>query len=105
MLQVNIEKKDNQITIIKLKGHTLYDDLGKDIVCSAASSILITTVNAILEFDQSNLEVIETKDLVTVKVLKQNDIVNKLMINFENLIKELSTNYPENIKINERNIK
>ena len=30
---------------IEIKGHALYDDYGKDIVCSAVSSIVTTTIN------------------------------------------------------------
>ena len=33
---------------IEVKGHANYDDFGKDIVCASVSSIVITTVNAIV---------------------------------------------------------
>ena len=41
-----VSKKGSNISI---SGHALYNDFGKDIVCSAVSSIVITTVNGILE--------------------------------------------------------
>lgn len=99
MLKVTVEKQQNIIKKVSLKGHALYDDFGKDIVCSAASSILTTTVNGILSFDKDNLAVEMKKDLVVVTVLKDNEIVNTLMNNFYDLIVELETSYPKNIKI------
>ena len=36
---------------IEIKGHSNYDDLGKDIVCSAVSSIVTTTINGIISID------------------------------------------------------
>ena len=69
MIKVIIKK--NSITV---DGHAMYDDYGKDIVCAGASSILITTVNAILKFDNEALKVIEgniiTIDGQYIKVLK-----------------------------------
>ena len=47
MIKVNVKINEDFIKEIKIKGHALYDDFGKDIVCAAASSIAITTVNAI----------------------------------------------------------
>ena len=41
---IQVEKKENSILIT---GHALFDDYGKDIVCSAVSSIVITTINGI----------------------------------------------------------
>ena len=45
---IKVLKKENQIEII---GHSDYDNLGKDIVCSAVSSIVTTTINGIISID------------------------------------------------------
>ena len=66
MLKIKVTYKEEKVDTITFLGHALYDDYGKDIVCAAASSILITTVNGILSFDQSSLEVIQEKDKVVV---------------------------------------
>ena len=50
MIKVNIKKNH-----IEIKGHAMYDDYGKDIVCASISSIAITTVNAILRLDEKAL--------------------------------------------------
>ena len=54
---IKVELKDNLITI---KGHAGYADKGKDIVCASVSSIVITTINAIVEI---NPEAIDYSDL------------------------------------------
>ncbi len=99
MLKVEVTYQNEFISEVTFLGHALYDDYGKDIVCAAASSILITSVNGINSFDEENLEVIQEKDKVVVKVLKQNDITKVLITNMVNLLKDLEKDYPEHIKI------
>ena len=50
MIKVKLTKNNNYYKRIIITGHANYDDFGKDIVCAAASSIFITTVNSILSF-------------------------------------------------------
>lgn len=99
MLKIKVIKHQDQIEKIVFEGHAMYDDYGKDIVCSAASSIMITTVNGILSFDQSYLMVDQTPDKIVIQVLKHNDITNHLIMNMIHLLKELEHDYPANLKI------
>ncbi len=99
MLTMKVTYKEENIDTITFLGHALYDDYGKDIVCAAASSILITTVNGIQSFDDQNLEVIEMKDKVVVKVQKQNEITKTLLENMLRLFRDLERDYPKNLKI------
>ena len=83
---------------ITMSGHAMYDDYGKDIVCSSASSIVITTVNAILSFGEYiNYE--EKKDLFIINILEHNDVSDKLIKNMINMLEELQDDYPKNINI------
>ena len=50
MIKVDLTK-DKLITI---SGHSGYEERGKDIVCASVSSIVITTINAIIEIDREN---------------------------------------------------
>lgn len=100
MLTVTVTYKNKEVTEVDFIGHALYDDYGKDIVCAAASSILITTVNGILSFDEEYLEVKHKKDRITVKVLRQDSITKTLLNNMMKLLVDLETDYPKNIKIN-----
>ena len=100
MIKVRISKKDNVIQDIHCKGHAMYDDYGKDIVCASFSTMIITTINAILTFDQSAISYTDTNDLKIINIKKDN-ITNNLLNNLVNMIYELRDNYNKNINIKE----
>lgn len=95
MIKISIKYEENKIKEVLIKGHALYDDYGKDIVCAAVSSIVITTVNAILSINKDSITFDES---VVIKVIKDDEITGKLLINMINLLKELEHDYPNNIK-------
>ena len=101
MLKVIIKKQDNKIKKINLLGHANYNDYGKDIVCSSASSIMITTVNAIMMFDKSYITYEHKKDNFEIVVNKNDKILDNLITNMINMFEELQEDYPKNIKIEE----
>ena len=84
--------------VITISGHANYDEYGKDIVCSAVSATVITTVNGILSIDENSIEVTD-KDKVEIKILKHSDVVDKLISNMINLLTELQIDYKDNIDI------
>lgn len=99
MIKVNVNKKDNQIDSIVLSGHAMHDDYGKDIVCASVSSIVITTVNAIIRINNDAIEYRQDDDLVI--TIKLHDKVTDLLIeNMLELLTELEKQYKKNIKIN-----
>lgn len=98
MIRVSIESKDKKhVDLVKILGHAMYDEYGKDIVCSSVSSIVITTVNGIYEIDKEYLSVEEIKDGMIITILKKDSICDKLIKNMLTLLSELSDSYPENI--------
>lgn len=92
-----VERKKNSILIT---GHALYADYGKDIVCSAVSSIVITTINGIISIDENAIKY-EEHNGIKIQVVKEDIITLKLIDNMMILLKELSEKYPKNIKIKE----
>lgn len=84
--------------VITISGHANYDEYGKDIVCSAVSATVITTVNGILSIDNSAIEVTEGEK-VEIKILKHSNVVDKLISNMISLLIELQNNYKDNIDI------
>ncbi len=100
MIKVRISKKDNVIQSIHCKGHAMYDDYGKDIVCASFSTMIITTINAILTFDQDAISYTDNNDLKIINIKKDN-ITNNLLNNLVNMIYELRDNYNKNINIKE----
>ncbi len=93
---IKIEIENNKIEI---KGHANYDDYGKDIVCASVSSIVITTINAIIEFDPESIYYEDLNNRILIKKLKDDDITNKLINNMIELLEELEKSYKDNIKI------
>ena len=99
MIQVRIEKENAKYKKIKIIGHAMYDDYGKDIVCSACSSIITTTVNGILSIDNNNISYMVSKKGMTIEVKSEDRTTQLLIKNMIKLLKELSGNYPNNIEV------
>lgn len=94
MIKVEIENNK-----IEIKGHANYDDYGKDIVCASVSSIVITTINAIIEFDPESIYYEDLNNRILIEKLKDDDITNKLINNMIELLEEFEKSYKDNIKI------
>ncbi len=99
MIKVKINKENNVINNITIKGHSLYDDYGKDIVCASISSIVITTVNGILNIYDNSLSYEENNGYLSINILIHNNIIDKLINNMIDLLKSLEKDYKNNIKI------
>ena len=99
MISVKIEKENSRYKKIKILGHALYDDYGKDIVCSAASSIVTTTINGILTLKKGSLSYLVGKKGMTIEIKNEDETTQLLIQNMVNLLKELEKNYPANIEV------
>ena len=93
MIKISIKEKQ-----IIIKGHANYDELGKDIVCASVSSMVITTVNAILRIDNDAIKYSDNNG-VTIDIIKDDEITNKLINNLIDLLEELEKQYPKYIEI------
>ena len=99
MIHVKVEKEHAKYKKITILGHAMYDDYGKDIVCSAASSIVTTTVNGILALDKGSLSYMVSKKGVSINVKNEDTTTQILIGNMVSLLKELEKNYPANIEV------
>lgn len=95
MIKVDLTK-ENEIVI---KGHANYDEIGKDIVCASVSSIVITTINIIVELDCEAIEYEDLDNKIVIKKLKEDDIINKILNNMIFMLEGLEKDYPKNVKI------
>ena len=86
---------------IEIKGHAMFDKYGKDIVCAALSSIVITSINGILSIDEEAIKYNQGDGLVEIQILKHTKVVDALISNMINLLKELESQYDKNIQIKE----
>ena len=94
MIKVEVTKKDISVT-----GHAMYDDYGKDIVCAAVSSTVMTSVESIASIDEKAINVDESTNLLTITINKHDEVTDKLIDTMINLLKEIENQYPKNIKI------
>lgn len=99
MIKVSVLKENRKYKKITILGHAMYDDYGKDIVCSACSSIVITTVNGILALKKGGLDYLVSKKGMTINVKSYDETTQILVNNMVSLLKELEGNYPNNIEV------
>ena len=102
MIKIKLKKDNNKIKEIIINGHALYDDFGKDIVCAAVSSTVITSVNASLLINDKSLSYVED-DGLDINVLLDDDVTTKIIDNMITNLKVLERAYPNNIQIKEEN--
>lgn len=93
---IKVKINDNKIEI---SGHANYNEYGKDIVCASVSSIVITTINAILEIDSDSIYYEDLNNKMIINVLKDDKIVSKLINNMILLLEQLENDYKDYIKI------
>ena len=94
MIKVEVNKKN-----ISIVGHANFSVYGKDIVCAAASSVVITSIEALASFDKDSVDIIQNKDKLEIKINKEDNITKTLIQNMLNCLTELEKKYPKNIKI------
>ncbi len=94
MIKVNVTKDK-----IKVSGHAGYAEAGKDIVCASVSSIVTTTVNAIMRLEEDSISYEEKEGMVEITIINHTPITDTLILNFVELLKELEKVYSKYIKI------
>lgn len=95
---IKVKKNKNKIMI---SGHAMYDIEGKDIVCASVSTLIVTTVNAIIKVDEEAISYTSKKGNVQIEIQKENETVKLLIQNMMDLFYELEKQYQKNIKIEE----
>ena len=96
MIKVFVTKDKIEVT-----GHSDYDNIGKDIVCSAVSSIVTTTINGIISIDSDAITYDYNRDVMEINIIKNDEVTIKLINNMIDLLKSLAKDYPKNIKVKE----
>ena len=99
MTVCSVLKSDNLYEVC-IKGHSGYDTIGKDIVCSAVSSSFILTINLLEKFN-SNMKYESDEFIPMMKVTINNytDIDEKILDNLIDCLKDVSKQYPKYLKI------
>lgn len=101
MIRVFVKKDGDKIKKVTIKGHSGYAPRGQDIVCASVSSIVITSVNAMLRLQPNSVIAHHVEGLIEVEVKVNTDEISLLLTNMLSLLKELETEYKKYIKVDE----
>ena len=93
---IKVEVREKNILVL---GHANFDDYGKDIVCAAVSSVVITSVEAIARFDKDAITVNKEDNGLEIVIVKHDEITTNLLDNMLVCLKEIEKKYSKNIKI------
>ena len=100
MIKVILKKNSDLYESISVSGHADFALYGKDIVCASVSSIVITSVNAIIRLESDSISYDDSNG-VYISVLKHNKVTDTLIYNMVSLLKDLEKQYKKNIIISE----
>ena len=99
MIKVTVKYFNNEIDLLEVKGHSYYDEKGKDIVCAGVSAIVVGGINAITSLVSSHEIDYEVKDgYVKLTNLNNKDIQEILKVVIIQL-KTVEDSYSKFIKI------
>ncbi|HEY8445408.1 MAG TPA: ribosomal-processing cysteine protease Prp [Bacilli bacterium] len=103
MINVEAVKNENQQIIkIKVSGHSGYDDLGKDIVCSAVSTAMYVSLGLLEKFNSDyKFTSDESKPIMVLEVYKNDELSNAVLDNLVDTLKGIALDYQDFLKIDE----
>ncbi|MCR4815148.1 MAG: ribosomal-processing cysteine protease Prp [Lachnospiraceae bacterium] len=98
MIQVIVQKHNQEYKSVICTGHADYSEAGSDIVCSAASILLINTANSIEKFTNSLLGSEADDGIVTIVLADHPDekavlLIESMLLGLESIQKEYGKNY------------
>ncbi len=99
MIVCSVDKNDKLYSII-IRGHSGYDTIGKDIICSSVSSSLILTINLLEKLGSKFIfESDEMIPMMKVEINNYIDIEETILDNLIDCLKSVSVQYPKYLKI------
>lgn len=103
MINLTILKSNDAITTLQAKGHSGYAEAGQDIVCSAVSTIMQTTLNGLLEVTKSAVDYEINQDIPFLRIsVKAEDMAAQILMKSAYLaLKQIADDYKKYIKIKE----
>ncbi len=99
MIRVKFLIGNNQLTGFEIRGHAMYAESGKDVVCAAVSSAALMTANTITDIIGADAVASAQDGMMRVILNKADEQALTALKGLELHLTELSKQYPENIKI------
>ena len=93
-------KKNESNYFIQIEGHSGYDTIGKDIVCSSVSTAMIMSVNLLERLQADfNFSSDEKIPMMKLNVNNYNEVEEKVLYNLVDCLNDVSTSYKKYLKI------
>lgn len=80
MIKVLVQRANKHIERVVISGHSLSDDIGRDLICAGVSSIVIGSLNALEEMTNFNTDLVTIEDGY-VEFFADDDETVQLLIN------------------------
>ena len=104
MILVDISRDHNSdIKMIYISGHSGYDELGKDIVCSAVSTAMYVSIGLLERFDiDYQFSSDEKQPIMKLNIIKSQDNGNIVLENLVDTLNGIAMDYSKYLKISEK---
>lgn len=108
MINITIVKQKQNILTIEATGHSGYDEKGKDIVCSAISTLTESLANGLTEIAKIDAQIVLDETIPHISITLPQNLTDEQLKNSQILmkstylgIKNVADGYPKFIKIKE----
>ncbi len=101
MIDVEFFGSDGLITGFSVKGHSDYEEIGKDIICSAVSSAAIMTANTITDVMHLKADISEKDGFLEIRLNSKNATLSQnILEGFRFHIINLAKEYKSYLSVN-----
>jgi uncharacterized protein YsxB (DUF464 family) len=102
MITVEVIWNKDEVTSIFISGHSGYDELGKDIVCSSVSTAAFVSVGLLEKFKcDFKFDTNESKPKMKLEIIKTSEITNNILNNLVETFEGIVIDYSPYLKIKE----
>jgi uncharacterized protein YsxB (DUF464 family) len=104
MILVDVTRnKRSVINLITVSGHSGYDEIGKDIVCSAVSTAMYISIGLLEKLNTNHRFTSDDKmPIMKLEIESSQEITNTILENLVETLKGISNDYSKYLKINEK---
>ena len=104
MITVKVNRDPNEnIKMITVSGHSGYDELGKDIVCSAVSTAMYVSIGLLEKFEMIHkFSSDENKPNMKLEIIRSQEHGNLILENLVETLNGIAMDYSKYLKIIEK---
>jgi uncharacterized protein YsxB (DUF464 family) len=100
MTKVNFDLNDSKYKSIKVEGHAMFANKGKDIVCAGISAIIFGTLNALDANEFTGLiDINKSKGIITIDKISSDEKTQTIIDTMFYQLKTIEQEYKKYIKI------